>query len=238
MSISAALSGVLGVQRVISEQVTTQKDVPDRVSQILQAFKNLLNADSAALYAVVDGNYLEQMGTCGVFSYKSTIRFGDDNMGACAANRRTINSFNQDNKEALLCIPVVRMYKAFGVMAFQKNNRGEFSDEAVTMAETLSLSLSDVLSSKPFAQYRNYVIRSKGIVISDSLKGVCLNKGYGVGRALLHRKHRELVNIFAENIETEQFRLEEGRRKMSEYLDQKIAQTESSIGNSVKIMEA
>ena len=105
-------------------------------------------------------------------------------------------------------------------------------------AETLCLPLTDLLSSRAFEDYKNRLVREKGIVMREALHGVSMNKGYGVGKAILHYRQRELVNIFADNVELEQSKLAEGRRKMVEYIDKKIAQAESYMGNTTEIMEA
>ena len=238
MSVSAALSEALNVQRVISEQILAQNEVPEKIEIIMRAFKEALKADSTALYAVVNENYLEKMGDCEGSHHKATLRFGDENVGVCAANHRIVNTYDETKKTAVLCVPIIRMYNSIGVILAEKSNKKEFPETFAEIAETLAISLIEFMSLRTFSQYRDRLIREKGFVVKDSLKGVCLNKGYGVGRAVLHRKHRELVNIFAENVELEQSRLNEGRRKMSEYLDKKIAQTENSIGNGVEIMEA
>jgi len=75
-------------------------------------------------------------------------------------------------------------------------------------------------------------------VVKDALHGMSLNKGYGIGKAVFHRRHRDLVNIFAENTELEKSKLAEGRERMVQYIDTKIEQAGSSIGNTAEIMEA
>lgn len=236
MMISAVLNEALNIQRVISEQISAQNEAEEKIAEVLKIFAKSFEAKSIALYATVDENYLEKIGGCNDLSFKSTLRFNDENIGLCAANCRTINTKNENKSDYQLCVPIIRMYNAIGVIVLENNS--EFNESTISAIETLSLSLVDFISSKSISDYKNRLIKEKGFVIRDSLKGVGLNAGYGVGKVVLHRRHRELVNIFAENIEFEQSRLDEGRKKMSEYLDKKIAQTGNSIGNSVEIMEA
>lgn len=236
MAVSAVLSEALSVQRVISEQISAPNMAEEKIAEVLKIFANSFEADKIALYATVDENYLEKIGGINDSNFKSTLRFNDENVGLCALNCRTINTKDETESFYQLCVPIIRMYNTIGVIVLGKNS--EFDENTVSAIETLSLSLVDFISSKSVNEYKNRLIKEKGFVIRDSLKGVGLNAGYGVGKVVLHRRHRELVNIFAENIELEQSRLDEGRKKMSEYLDKKIAQTENSIGNSVAIMEA
>ena len=236
MSISAALNKAMDVQRAINKQMSSQNSVKDKITEILQSLVKISVSDCAALYATVNENYLEKMGDFIGAEFKSNIRYRDNEIGTCAAECRTINNYNKKGK-ALICVPIVRMHSTIGVIVLQKHGT-PYSEETQAIVETLSLSLADFISSKDFNEYRTRLIKEKGLSVRDSLKGNCLNKGFGVGRAVLHRKHRELINIFAENIELEQLRLDDGRRKMSDYLDKKIAQTEKTIGNSAEIMEA
>lgn len=238
MSISSTLSNALNVQRTISEQISAKGDVSKKIFAVLRAFTSLSASDSAALYVTVNENYLEKMGDFNGSHFKSNVRYNDDLIGLCAAQRRTIAEYDEQNGRATLCVTITRLYNTIGVIVLEKTNKAEYSEVITETVETLALSLAEFFSADDFNEYRDRVIKEKGIVVRDSLKGICLNKGFGAGKAVLHRKHRELINIFAENIELEQSRLNEGRRKMSEYLDKKITQTENAIGNSSEIMEA
>ena len=75
-------------------------------------------------------------------------------------------------------------------------------------------------------------------MVRDVLHGVCLNKGYGVGKAVLHHRHRDLTKIFADNIELEKSKLADGRRRMVEYIDDKLTHAGNYLGNTNDIMEA
>ena len=236
MAVSAVLSEALSVQRVISEQISAPNMAEEKIAEVLKIFANSFEADKIALYATVDENYLEKIGGINDSNFKSTLRFNDENVGLCALNCRTINTKDETKSFYQLCVPIIRMYNTIGVIVLENNS--EFNESTISAIETLSLSMVDFISSKSVNEYKNRLIKEEGFVIRDSLKGVGLNAGYGVGKVVLHRRHRELVNIFAENIELEQSRLDKGRKRMSEYLDKKLAQTENSIGNSVAIMEA
>lgn len=238
MKISSAVSEALNLQRTINAQMSAQTMMADKIYTILHSYAVFSGSDSAALYVTIDENYLEKIGDYNAEDFANNIRYNDNNIGLSAASRRTYSGYDEKKGQTLLFVPIVRMYNAVGVVVLSKNSQTEYSENLIEIIETITLSLTEFLSSKEFLEYRNRIIKEKGIVISDSLKGVCLNKGYGAGKAVLHRKHREIVNIFAENIELEHSKLDEGRRKMSEYLDKKIAQTENSIGNSLEIMEA
>ena len=236
MKISTVISEALNIQKTISEQIT--KDIPmsDKINAVLVAFAKATSSQSVILYATVDEIYLEAMGNFGTDNFRSNIRYNEGPIGICAATKRS--QTYQDNNRNCLSIPIIRMYNTIGTIVLQKTTDKEYSEDIVESIETLSISLADFMSGKDFQEYRNQIIKEKGIVVHDSIKGESLNKGYGVGKAVLHNRHREQINIFAENIDMELSRLEEGRRKMSEYLEKKIAQTGNIIGNTSDILEA
>lgn len=238
MNTSGLVSEALALQRAISDELAKQTPMEEKLDNILRTFLASADADSALLYATVDENYLELMRQRNAENFKTNIRYDEDTIGSCASAKYTRTETNEKTGKSLISVPIVRMHITIGVMALEKRNPAGFSEKETERIETLTLPFADLLSSQEFSEYRNRLTREKGIVVRNALRGVSLNKGFGVGCAVLHHRHRELVNIFAGNIELEKSRLLEGRRKMIEYIDGKIAQTGSYIGNTTKIMEA
>lgn len=238
MQISNAVSEALAIQRMISAELLKQAPMPDKLEKILKAFVKALGFHSAVLYATVDENYLEMMGRFNAENYKSNIRFNEDCVGKSAENKRTYQETDSASGISIISIPVLRLNMTVGVIVLTKKSSVGFDESEIEFAETMALSLSDLFSTDSFKDYRNQIIREKGIMVRDALYGVSLNKGYGVGKAVFHRRHRELVNIFAENAELEKSKLAEGRQRMVDYIDAKIADTGNSIGSSKEIMEA
>lgn len=238
MNTSGIVSEALAIQKVISEELSAKDAVPEKIRKVLKSLADSLKVDEALLYATVDENYLELMGQYQALNYKNNIRFDEGVIGGCAALKSVKLAVNLDKNTSLISVPIMRLHMVIGVFVAVKHSNSGFNDYQVEETETLALPLTDLLSARIFEDYKNQIIREKGIVVRNALHGASMNKGYGVGKAVLHYRQRELVNIFADNIELEQSKLAEGRRKMLEYIDKKIAQAGSYIGNSTEIMEA
>ena len=223
------------LQRIIGTELSKSNSMPDKLEKILKNFVDSLHVDSAALYATVDENYLEFMGGFHVHAYKSNVRFNEGGIGKSAAFKRTVVEAHED--AVLMAIPIIRMNLTLGVLVAYKKNTETFADSEIEYAETLALAFPELMYGDAFIDYRNQVIREKGMVVRDVLHGVSLNKGYGVGKAVLHHRRRELINIFSENIELEKSKLLEAREKMVAYIDRKIAQTANFVGDTTDIME-
>lgn len=238
MQTSAVVGEALSIQRLISTEMSKESSMPDKVERILKAFADSTGAKQVLLYSTVDDNYLEFMGGCHAENYKTNIRFDEDVVGRCAATKRLVGEANEQYNQFWLTVPLLRLSNVIGVLVLIKGGVQNFSESQTELAETLALVLSDFLSAKEFIQYRNQAIREKGFSVRDVLRGVGLNKGYGAGSAVVHYRHRELLNIFAENIELEKSKLFDGQQKMIAYIDSRIAQANSNLGNTSDIMEA
>ncbi len=238
MNTSGIVSEALAIQKVISEELAAKSSMPEKIRKVLKFLADSLKMDGALLYATADENYLELVEAYQAVGYKSNIRYEEGAIGCCAAAKVTTIKVDEQQKSSLISIPVTRLHITIGAVVLIKHNTAGFDDVQTEEAETLCLPLTDLLSSRAFEDYKNRLVREKGIVMREALQGVSMNKGYGVGKAILHYRQRELVNIFADNVELEQSKLAEGRRKMVEYIDKKIAQAESYMGNTTEIMEA
>ena len=236
MRTSTAVSEALAIQRTISAELAKQTSMSEKLEKILKDFAETTGVDSVLLYSTVDENYLELMLAYRAENYKTNLRFNEDFIGRSAGFRRS--EYEAGETTSSLSMPILRQNNTIGVIVLIKNNLDGFTDNEIEYAETLALSFPDLLSTQEFTKYRNRIIHEKGIAVRDVLHGTGLNKGYGVGKAVVHHRHREIANIFAENIELEKSKLAEGRQRMIEYLDKKIALASNYIGNSAEIMEA
>ena len=203
MNTSGIVSEALAIQKIISEELSAKSVVPEKIHRILKSLVDSLKADGALLYATVDENYLELMGRYNVDEYKNNIRYEEGIIGSSASSK--IVRFSTDSAKNIseICIPITRLHITIGVIVLLKHNADGYDDAKVEEIETLCLPLVDLVSSRMFEDYKNQIIREKGIVVRDVLRGVSMNKGYGVGKAVLHYRQRELVNIFADNVELE-----------------------------------
>ena len=238
MQTSFAVNKALEMQRLISTELLKQNLMPEKLEKILKAFTSALSAKGALLYATVDENYLEMISNYKMENYKTNIRFNEDFIGRSAFEKRTISEVNQAENISFLSLPITRLNLSVGALVLMKTSADGFNEQECELAETLILAFPDLFTSNEFINYRNQVIREKGIIVKDAMRGVSLNKGFGVGKVVFHHRRHDVVNIFAENIELEKSKLAEGRQKMIDYFDAKIQQAGSYIGNTTDIMEA
>ena len=238
MQTSAVVSEALAIQRQIIAELAATYPMEQKLENISRAFAQATNAKQALIYATIDDNYLEYMGGFHAEDYKTNIRYNENVIGKSAAAKRPLQEVDALRHASVLSVPIIRLNNTTGTIVIIKNNNEDFNEQTVDLVETLTLVLTDLTTAKEFIDYRNRIIREKGIAVRDVLHGTCLNKGFGVGKAVLHHRHRDLTKIFAENIELEKSKLADGRRRMVEYIDDKLTQAGSYLGNTTDIMEA
>lgn len=235
MHTSDAVSSALALQRLISTELTEQSSIVDKLEKILKAFADFTKSQSVLLYATVNETYLEMMGGYKAENYKPNIRYNEGFIGISAAIKSPQSEIDGAAHLSFLSIPILRLNSVIGTIVLVKKGTDGFKD--TVLEETLSLTLPDLFITAEFMTYRNQIVREKGIAVRDTLRGVSLNKGYGVGKAIMHHNHRDLTNIFAENIDLEKSKLAEARERMVKYFDDKIKQAGNYIGNTAAIME-
>ena len=72
----------------------------------------------------------------------------------------------------------------------------------------------------------------------DKFKGISLSKGIGIGIAVIHRRHHNIVKIIAEDKEAELHKLEVAHTEMNQDLDKKFDSAKLGMGEHVDILEA
>ena len=236
MEASKTVGEALEFQRAISYELMQSSLMSEKLYNILQKLAKTVKVDAVLLYATVNDNYLEIVSEYKAQNYKTNIRFNEGFIGRSAADKRY--EMNFELELPTLSIPILRLNNTIGVVVLEHHRKRNFDEEEIELAETLVLCLSDLLARTDFVLYRNQIIHEKGIAVRNVMHGTGLCKGFGVGRAVIHHRRRENFQIFAENIEIEKSKLEDGKQKLLHYLDEKITQAENYIGSSTEIMEA
>lgn len=75
-------------------------------------------------------------------------------------------------------------------------------------------------------EYKKSLIKARGLASRERVKGLSLSKGYGIGKAVVHRRRQTVSKIFAEDREKELRRLETAYKQMNDDLDRKFASTQ------------
>lgn len=224
------------IQHDISENTETSVKLERAMELIAQGF----NADAVACYITVDDTYLELFCKYGIEDeYKGNIRYGETITGEIALQRRSIAKTDESSLtfKSALGSPMLRWNKTAGVILIINKKPRQYTEEETSMLETIAMFLTTFFSTEEINIYIKKLIKSRGLNLKDRLKGVVLNKGFGVGCAVVHQRRQALVKIFAEDKNVEIARLEDAKERMNKSLDEKFNATRLGIGEHTDILE-
>lgn len=252
---SPAINQAMDILKLLRQVTEGQDEVPVKLSKITQIIAEKMNADAAACYVAVDDSYLELFASCGFndeVAHKVTIRYGEGLVGEVAKTNRSLAvadawahpkfsykpELGEDDYKSFLGVPLVRWNRSIGVITLQNKQVHEYSRLEVEILETVAMVLSETVASEEMNEYKKDLIKARGLTAREKVKGLSLSKGYGLGKAVVHRRRQMVGKIFAEDKEQELKRLENAYRQMNEDLDKKFASTQLGIGEHVDILDA
>lgn len=218
----------------------SKNDVDFKLSGVAQVIADGFSADACACYVAIDDTSLELFSSYGFANnaaHRVSMRFGEGVVGDVAKFRRPISvadawqypnfsyksEIGEDNLRSFLGVPIMRWNKTIGVLTLQRKTDAEFSSSEVESLETISMVVSRFLSSDEVDEFKKNLGEERGEVIKEKVKGFVLNKGYGIGSAVVHKRINYVTEIFAENKEEEQERLKEAFDKMNKDIDDKFS---------------
>ncbi len=140
--------------------------------------------------------------------------------------------------QSFIGVPVLQWNRTIGVLALYNAREIDRSEVDIELLETIAMVLAEILASEEMTQYKKSLIKSRGMSTKERVKGLSLNKGYGIGDAVVHRRRQSVTNIFAEDREKELRRLEIAHHQMNEDLDAKFNSTKLGLGEHIDILDA
>ena len=222
------------IKRIHNEQ-NNEKNI-EQLNSITKIIVEETNAISANIFIKADDMTLESMTGISSENGAETIRMGDGVVGrACADNHIT---FAKTKEFFKIAIPLKRWNKAVGVLLINFKLPHEYDEFEADSLETISLFLSELIASEEMQQQIKKVIKSRGIVAKDKMKGTVINAGYGLGNVVVHRRRKAVTEVFAKDKDAELKKLEEARQKMNEDLDAKFKREGMQSGEHIEILDA
>ena len=253
---SPAIKQALGILNQLRQIMETPESVPDKLSRILQTIAAKMQADAAACYVGVDDNYLELFASYGfkqASSHRLRLRYNEGMAGEVAESKRSLVINNiwmypkfvskpelleEKDFNSFIGVPVLQWNRTVGVLALYNAAEVSRSEIDLELLETIAMVLAEILSSEEMTRYKKSLIKARGLSTKERIKGLSLNKGYGIGTAVVHRRRQSVTNIFAEDREKELRRLEIAHHQMNEDLDAKFNSTKLGLGEHVDILDA
>ena len=251
---SPAIKQALGILKQLRKITENQDSVKQKLSDILKTIAQAVKADAATCYVAVDNNYLELFSSYGFsedVSHRMRVRFNEGIIGEIAQTKRSLVLNNiwvypkfvsrpeleEKDYKSFIGVPVIQWNRTIGVLAAYHINEVEYSDADVELLETVAMFMAEIIVSPAMSEYKKSLSKSRGLSLKERIKGVSLNKGYGIGTAVVHRRRQSVTNIFAEDKDKEIRRLEVAQQQMNDDLDHKFNSTKLGLGEHADILD-
>ena len=206
------------------------------LSLIAKVIAEELSADATELYVKADDVTLELVGSSQEDVKSGTVRIGIGLVGKVGADNQI--SFLSGKKNFQIAAPIKRWGKITGVLHVKYNASHRYNEKEAESLETICMFLSEYLASEDVLAEVKKIIKSRGIISKDKLKGTVVNHGYGIGSAVVHHRRKAVTDVFAKDKEVELKKLDEARQRMNKDLDAKFNQEAISGGEHIEILDA
>ena len=236
------------------QQLTQSQDAPQvKLQKIMRLLRENSNSDAVTCFLVSNNNkYLELFIANGyyenikhqidiqvekgliteVFTTRREINLADDK-----SHPQYVKIPNLDNNfHGFAAIPLIAAKRTLGVLILQRKKNEEYSIHDLKTTKMFAKVLSNLIASDEISAYREN-LEQKNKNTSTRIKGISLNKGHGIGQAIVHRRRQNINKIFAEDKELELSKLEQAFSTMNADLDEKFNNTKLGIGEHVDILD-
>ena len=255
MNSRAAANQAYVILKRLRQQMEEQTDISVRLNNSMSVIAEEMQVDAAFCFVNIDDNYLELFAAHGLAAesmHKVSLRIGEGVIGGIAKDCRpcAVSDYKkhprylykadlgEDGYKSFLGVPLIRRNKAIGVLVIESRDIREFTDREQETLETIAMFLADIVSSDEMSEYKKTLIKERGLITRERIKGLSLSKGYGLGNAVIHRRRHAVTKIFTEDKEKELDRLTAAHQKMNADLDAKFNSTKLGIGEHMDILDA
>jgi phosphotransferase system enzyme I (PtsP) len=222
-------------------------DAQDRLDRIAKLIAADLVAEVCSIYIRRAGDVLELFATEGLKPeavHRTRLRVGEGIVGAIAADSRPIALARADEhpkfayrpetgEEAyasMMGVPILRGGRMLGVLAVQNRSERHYSDVEVETLETISMVVAEMVAGGELVEASEQR-PADGIGLKPlRLEGIRLNRGLGMGFAVLHRPQIPIGRTVAEDPEEEKRRLEAALAAMHRQLDRMLEEADTGGG--------
>lgn len=222
----------------IIKKIHTKQNIEDcaeRLKTIISIIAEETKATSVDVYIKADDVTFEHVVGTLDGDYPA-IRAGEGVVGKAGIDNHI--SFVKNKKSFQLATPIMRWNKSIGVLLLSYKKTHDYNEEEVDALETLCMFVSELLSSEEISAHIKKIIKSRGIVSKDRLKGTVINSGCGLGNVVVHRRRKAVTKMFSKDKDKELENLTLARQKMNDDLDEKMKKDSMQSGEHVEILDA
>ncbi len=209
----------------------------EKLDRIVALIATEMASDVCSCYVMRAGEVLELFATVGLRPaavHRTRLRLGEGLVGDIAARARPMALENapahpsfaycpetgEDPFRAFCGVPILRSGRVRGVLVIQDAQRRNYGEEEVEILQNLAMVLAELIASGELLSLQELAFASgDGDLDFHRLAGVCVNRGIGVGQAVLHRPQVVLREMVADSPRVEMRRLRVALQEMFGAID-------------------
>lgn len=253
---NASAGGPRVLLRRLREEMAAQSSPQKRLDKIVHLIAQSVVAEVCSLYLIRDGSALELFATEGLRPdavHITRLRVGEGLVGDIAAHARPLNLFDaqahpayvyrpetgEEVYKSLMGVPILRGGRVVGVVLVQNRTMRHYSEEEVEALETVAMVIAEMLAAGGLTQ-----LGSEDDVESPPdrphyVSGAVISDGIALGHAVLHEPRVHVEHLIAEDVDSEQLRLENAVYELRSSIDQMLNTSDlSHAGEHREVLQA
>lgn len=241
------------LMRAIREAMAGTESVQERLNDFVDAITDAMKVAVATIYLRRPSGELELSATRGLKKsavHKTLMQPGEGLVGHVVQTARPLNladapahplfSYRPETGEekyySFLGVPILRGGRTLGVLVVQSEERRIFNEEEVEDLLTVAMVLAEIIVDDERIGGKKG--RLKGITLApvkpETFNGKSFADGLAEGVAHLHVPPVAPDNLLAENIATEEIRLEEGVTQLRASVDAMVSGEAATLSRASK----
>jgi len=211
-------------------------------------------AEVCSVYILRAGEVLELFATKGLkldAVHLTRLRVGEGIVGTIAASGRPLNlseaqdhpqfayrpETGEDLYQSMMGVPIIRTGRVMGVLVIQNKTKRTYTEEEVETLQTVALIISELVAGGELVKPEEIVPMDGIALLPLRLEGTVLNKGVGMGQAILHEPKIVISKFVAEDAHVELERLRHALTEMHGALDDLLESSEAMEDEHRDILE-
>lgn len=252
----AGVGGPRVLLRRLREEMAEQSSPQKRLDTIVHMIAQSVVAEVCSLYLIRNDTALELFATEGLRPdsvHITRLRVGEGLVGDIAAHARPLNLFDaqahpayayrpetgEEVYKSLMGVPILRSGRVVGVLVVQNRTMRHYSEEEVEALETVAMVIAEMLAAGGLTQLGPEDGVESPPERTHYVCGTVISDGIGLGHAVLHEPRIHVEHLIAEDVDSEQLRLESAVYELRSSIDQMLNTSDlSHAGEHREVLQA
>lgn len=241
--------------RRLRELMAEPLEPQDRLDRIVHDIAQNMVAEVCSLYVLRSDGVLELYATEGLNPgsvHLVQLRLGQGLVGTIAAGAKPLNLSDAQKHPAFtylpetgeeiynsfLGVPVLRAGRTLGVLVVQNRTHRHYRDDEIEALETVAMVIAEMAATGDLARL-NRPGMELDLEKPASFKGLNFNEGVGLGHVVLHEPRLVVTNLFNEDSDAEQKRMDEAIGSLRLSIDDMLSRRDVAFeGEHRAVLEA